>query len=169
MGASHKKVIVRKFNRDWICGYLPLSPPVSGGAVGVLDLAGKLITLPLSEVKWICYVREFNLSESDQPERLLRKRFHSRPRTEGLWIRLQLRDKDGLEGLAQNDATLLEGEGLFLVPPDPRSNTQRIFIPRQAVTSMEILAVVRAAGARRPAAAPAALQESLFQEAGTAE
>jgi hypothetical protein len=169
MGGGHKKVIVRKFNRDWICGYLSVSPPSPGSAVGVLDLAGKLIALPLSEVKWICYVREFNLSETDQPERLLRKRFHSRPRAEGLWIRVQLRDKDSLEGLAQNDATLLEGDGLFLVPPDPRSNTQRIFIPRQAVTSMEILAVVRTGGARRAAAGAAPLQESLFREAGSAE
>ena len=72
----------------------------------------------------------------------------------------RLKDNDLIEGLAQNDATLLEGEGLFLAPPDTRSNTQRIFLPRQAVTELEILAVIKAGVRRGPAESA---QEDLFK------
>ncbi len=71
-----------------------------------------------------------------------------------------MKDNDLIEGLAQNDVSLLEG--LFLVPPDMRSNTQRIYLPRQAITELEILAVIKAA-ARREAAAAETAQKSLFQ------
>ena len=75
--------------------------------------------------------------------------------------RARLKDNDLIEGLAQNDLTLLESEGLFLIPPDTRSNTQRIFLPRQAVAELDIVAVIKT-GARRGAAD--AVQESLFTE-----
>jgi hypothetical protein len=92
---------------------------------------------------------------------LLRKNFVTRPRSQGLWIRARLKDNDLIEGLAQNDLTMLEGDGLFLVPPDTRSNTQRIFLPRQAVTELEVLAVIRAGARRGP---PDEVQESLFKQ-----
>ena len=34
-------------------------------------------------------------------------------------------------------------------PPDLRSNTQRVFVPREALTSLTVLAVVGAAKGRR--------------------
>ena len=126
----------------------------------VLDLTGKLISVHMAEVKWICFVRDFQSGDANQPERLLRKTFVTRPRSEGLWIRARLKDNDLIEGLAQNDLSLLESEGLFLIPPDTRSNTQRIFLPRQAVSELDILAVIRT-GTRRPSAEP--VQESLFK------
>ncbi|MGC2399993.1 MAG: hypothetical protein WA510_09430 [Acidobacteriaceae bacterium] len=160
MAVSRKKVIVRKLSRDWLSGYLPPSAFLVKEQAEVLDLAGKLISVHMAEVKWICFVRDFQSGDVNQPERLLRKTFVSRPRSEGLWIRARLRDSDLIEGLAQNDLTLLESEGLFLIPPDTRSNTQRIFLPRQAVTELDILAVIRA-GTRQRAAEP--VQESLFK------
>ena len=160
MPVSRKKVIVRKLSRDWLAGYLPPSDFVSHEQVEVLDLGGKLVSVPMTEVKWICFVREFQSGDSSQPERLLRKTFVTRPRNEGLWVRVRLKDNDLMEGLAQNDMTLLEGEGLFLVPPDTRSNTQRIFLPRQAVVELDILAVIKTGARRSPAEA---VQESLFK------
>jgi Family of unknown function (DUF6982) len=160
MPVSRKKVIVRKFSRDWLSGYLPPSGFVVSDQVEMLDLAGKLVSLSLTEVKWICFVRDFQSGDAQQPERLLRKTFATRPRSQGLWVRARLKDNDMLEGLAQNDISLLEG--LFLVPPDTRSNTQRIYLPRQAVTELEILAVIKA-GARREATGAETAQESLFQ------
>jgi hypothetical protein len=77
-----------------------------------------------------------------------------------LWIRARLKDNDLIEGLAQNDLTLLEGEGLFLIPPDTRSNTQRIFLPRQAVAELDVLAVIKTGARRGPSEA---VQESLFK------
>jgi hypothetical protein len=164
MAVSRKKVIVRKLSRDWLSGYLPPSGFVRNEQMEILDLAGKLVTVPLAEVKWVCFVREFQSGDSSQPERLLRKTFVTRPRTEGLWVRVKLKDSDLIEGLAQNDLTLLESEGLFLVPPDTRSNTQRIFLPRQAVEALDVLAVIKTGIKRGPVEA---LQEDLFKAQGS--
>jgi hypothetical protein len=161
MPVSRKKVIVRKLSRDWLSGYLPPTAFVVQEQAQLLDLAGKLVSVSMAEVKWICFVRDFQSGDVNQPERLLRKTFVARPRSEGLWVRARLKDNDLIEGLVQNDLTLLEGEGLFLIPPDTRSNTQRIFLPRQAVSELDVLAV-RKTGARRGPAE--GLQESLFKQ-----
>jgi hypothetical protein len=161
MATSRKKVIVRKLDREWLSGYLPLSDFVADGAVGLLDLDGKVTSVRLVEVKWICYVRDFSPGDAETPERLLSKSFARRPRSQGLWLRVRLKDNDAIEGLAQNDSTLLDTHGLFMAPPDTRSNTQRIFLPRLAIRELEVLAVIRASVPKKPAAA---LQESLFQQ-----
>jgi Family of unknown function (DUF6982) len=161
MPVSRKKVIVRKLSRDWLSGYLPPAAFVVHEQAEILDLTGKLISVHMTEVKWICFVRDFQSGDVNQPERLLRKTFVTRPRSEGLWIRVRLKDNDLIEGLAQNDLTLLDGEGLFLVPPDTRSNTQRIFLPRQAVAELDILAVIKTGSRRGPAEA---IQENLFKQ-----
>jgi hypothetical protein len=161
MPVSRKKVIVRKLSRDWLSGYLPPADFVVQEQAQVLDLAGKLVSVSMAEVKWICFVRDFQSGDVNQPERLLRKTFITRPRSQGLWVRARLKDNDLIEGLAQNDLTLLEGEGIFLIPPDTRSNTQRIFLPRQAVAELDVLAVIKTGSRRGPAEA---LQESLFKQ-----
>ena len=70
----------------------------------------------------------------------------ARPRTEGLWLRLTFRSGEVMEGLAPTDQTLLDGliedSGLFLTPPDTRSNTQRLWIPASSMTELEIVAVI---------------------------
>ena len=88
-------------------------------------------------------------ADSANPERLLHKRFSIRPRTPGLWLRMTLTDGEELEGLAANDRSLVEGAGLLLTPPDTRSNTQRIYLPRQAIQSLEVVGLI---GAARPQA-----------------
>jgi hypothetical protein len=160
MPVSRKKVIVRKLSRDWLSGYLPPSAFVVQEQAEMLDLTGKLVSVPMAEVKWICFVRDFQSGDANQPERLLRKTFVTRPRSQGLWVRIRLKDNDLIEGLAPNDLTLLDGEGIFLVPPDTRSNTQRIFLPRQAVAELDILAVIKTGARRGPAEA---VQEDLFK------
>ena len=160
MPVSRKKVIVRKLSRDWLAGYLPPSAFVVQEQAEMLDLSGKLVSVPMTEVKWICFVRDFQSGDANQPERLLRKTFVTRPRSQGLWVRVRLKDNDLIEGLAPNDLSLLEGEGIFLVPPDTRSNTQRIFLPRQAVAELDILAVIKTGARRGPAEA---IQEDLFK------
>jgi hypothetical protein len=165
MPLSRKKVIVRKLSRDWLSGYLPPSSFVAQEQVQMLDLGGKLVSVSVSEVKWICFVRDFQSGDATQPERLLRKTFAARPRTQGLWVRVRLKDNDLIEGLVQNDLTLLDGDGLFLIPPDTRSNTQRIFLPRQAVAELDILAVIRTGTRRGPSDA---VQESLFKPQNSA-
>jgi hypothetical protein len=157
MSSSRKKVIVRRFSRDWIAGYVsPLTFPLDG-AIELLDLDGKVIRLSLDQVKWVCFVRDFDTG--DNPERLTRRAFSARPRTEGLWLRLRLRDNDTIEGHAANDLSLLDQNGLLLTPPDTRSNTQRIFIPRSAIAELTVVAVIGAPSKLKPATV---MQERLF-------
>jgi hypothetical protein len=100
-------------------------------------------------VKWVCYVRDFPASEQANPERLLHRRFATRPRAPGLWLRMTLSDGDELEGLAANDRTLVEGAGLLLTPPDTRSNTQRIYLPRQSIQTLEVVSLIGAPSRKR--------------------
>jgi hypothetical protein len=154
MASQRKPVIVRKFSRDWVAGYASMNFGQGGPEFELLDLAGKVVWIRWETVKWVCYVRELSAAAPGEanPERLNTRRFAVRPRAAGLWIRMTLNDGDELEGLAANDKSLVEGAGLLLTPPDQRSNTQRIFVPRQAIQALEVLSLIGAAK-RRPAAA----------------
>ena len=159
MGSSRKKVIVRMENGSVQAGYLPSGglSLSAGEAIDLLEVGGRTTGVPLAEIRYVAYVRDFNLDDRETPERLTRKVFLARPRTEGLWVRLTFHDGEVLEGLAPLDASLLDDAiadaGVFLIPPDVRSNTQRMFVPRTALRAMQMLAVVttpsKAAAARR--------------------
>jgi hypothetical protein len=156
MASLRKPVIVRKFSRDWCAGYAGAAFGHDAEELEILDLTGKVLRIPWDQVKWVCYVRDFPAQSSDQanPERLLHKRFSIRPRTAGLWLRMTLTDGEELEGLAANDLSLVNGAGLLLTPPDTRSNTQRIYVPRQAIQSLEAVALIGVSGPRRAASQP---------------
>lgn len=152
MAYGRKPVIVRKFSRDWTAGYARPYFGQDSPELEILDQGGKVLHIPWASVKWVCYVRDFNMSSMDQsnPERLLHKRFAVRPRAAGLWLRMTLLDGDELEGLAANDRTLIDGSGLLLTPPDMRSNTQRIYIPRPAIQALEVVSLIGAPARKRP-------------------
>jgi hypothetical protein len=136
MPSTHKKVIVRKMDRDSLTGYVAGSF-VADGKLELLTQSGKVIYIDLREVKGVYFVRDLADTEA-----VGRKTFTTRPRSEGLWVRIEFVDNDILEGLMPNDLTLLTGEGYLVIPPDTRSNTQRIFVPRTALASLTVLAVI---------------------------
>src|SRR5215472_6589426 len=136
MGTTHKKVIVRKMDRDTISGYVSASA-VSDGKIEVLNTAGNVVSIELREVKGVYFVREFGDSES-----LPRKTFASRPRTEGLWVRVRFRDNEIIEGMMPNDLVQEGIDGFLIIPPDTGANTQRIFVPRQALAEMTVIGVI---------------------------
>jgi hypothetical protein len=150
MASSRKKVIVRTTADEIRPGYLPVSGLIDFADgqpnVALLDLEGRITPIPFAIVRWIAYVRDFNLSDKEDPERLTRRTFLARPRTEGLWLRLTLIGGSTFEGLAPIDIALVDGllddRGIFLIPPDIRSNTQRLYIPRHTITSLQIVAVI---------------------------
>jgi hypothetical protein len=148
MASLRKPVIVRKFSRDWCAGYAEASFGQNAAELEILDQGGKILRIAWDQVKWVCYVRDFPAGESANPERLLHKRFSIRPRTAGVWLRMTLTDGEELEGLAANDRSLLDGTGLLLTPPDTRSNTQRIYVPRTAIQTLEVVGLI-GAGARK--------------------
>ena len=169
MASSRKPVVVRKFSRDWLAGYADAAPAQNGPDLELLDATGKVLRVAWEQVKWVCYVREFPTASADaaNPERLIHKRFAVRPRTAGVWLRMTLADGDELEGLAANDLSLVTGAGLLLTPPDTRSNTQRIYVPRQAIQSLELVSLI-GVSARKRSPAHALDQPELFTAAGPA-
>ncbi|PYX78834.1 MAG: hypothetical protein DMG66_04860, partial [Acidobacteria bacterium] len=144
MPSTHKKVIVRKLDRDSAQGYITPADFVSEGKLELLNTAGKLVLIELKDIKGIYFVREFGDSDA-----IARKTFAARPRSEGLWVRLKFRDQDVLEGMMPNDLAQLMAEGFFINPPDTRGNTQRIFVPRTALESLMVLSVIGGPQARR--------------------
>jgi hypothetical protein len=152
--------------RDWCAGYAPgdLAGESTDEDLEILDGQGKVLRVAWNQIKWVCYVREPGIGAGTgtdvvNPERLLRRRFSSRPRMTGLWLRLILLDGEELEGVAANDRSLVDGPGLLLTPPDTRSNTQRVFVPRSAIRELAVLAVIGASPARERAG----LQPELFE------
>src|SRR3954462_13887011 len=109
MPSTHKKVIVRKMERDSVSGYVSPAQIVNEGKLEVLNTSGTVIAIDLREIKGVYFVREFGDSES-----LSRKTFTTRPRAEGLWVRLRFKDNEVLKGLIPADLTQTTPEG-FLV------------------------------------------------------
>jgi hypothetical protein len=159
MPSTHKKVIVRKMDRDALNGYVG-STFIVDGRLEMLNTTGNVVLIELTEVKGVYFVREFGDSEA-----LVRKTFTTRPRSEGLWVRLRFRDNEVMEGMMPNNLSQMTPEGYFINPPDTRSNTQRIFIPRAALTELKVLAVIGGQQRRkRAAAAGDERQPALFEE-----
>lgn len=158
MPSTHKKVVVRKLNRDTLNGYVSPADFIVGGRVELLNTAGNVVAVDLEDIKGIYFVREFG--EPDPP----RKTFTTRPRTEGLWVRLRFRDNEVMEGMMANELTLVGPDGYLISPPDTRSNIQRIFVPRSALAQLTVLAVIGGARGRRRAAAADTRQVPLFSE-----
>jgi hypothetical protein len=136
-------------------GYLNPSKLGDTETIDVLTPDGEHQHFDVKDVKSIYFIREF--TDNFEPER---KTFLSRPKLDGLWVRLKFRDNDSIEGVVPNDLLSLLDRGVQITPPDLHGNTLRIFIPRTALTEMTVLGVVGIAR-RKPAAPP---QPSLFTD-----
>jgi hypothetical protein len=157
MATTHKKVIVRKMDRDSVTGYVS-GVFVSEGKLELMNTAGNVVSLDLRDVKGVYFVREFGDTET-----LTRKTFTSRPRMEGLWVRLRFRDNEVIEGMMPNDLLQDGNEGFSIIPPDPQSNTQRIFVPRSALGEMTVIAVIGEKAGRRGRRPEDTRQVPMFQ------
>jgi len=169
MAVARKKVIVRSFGGTIAWGYLPQDGFVDRDGVDLLDSAGRVLRIVLSEIKTIATVKDFNSDDEVDPERIGRRSFLGRPRGEGLWLKVEFRDGDSLEGLVHFDVQFMDvfmvDHGFRMVPPDSRSNTQSLFIPRAAVAKVEVLGYVGAPGKKKVRTAADGLEQPrLFEE-----
>ena len=140
-------------------GYLNPAKMGEAEAIDLLTPEGEHRSLAIKDVRSIYFVREF--TDNFEPER---KVFLSRPKLEGLWVRLKFRDNEVLEGMMPNDLTQVLPEGFLINPPDARSNTQRIFVPRTAIASLTVLSVIGGAQGRRRRTPEDERQVALFEE-----
>ncbi len=159
MPSTHKKVVIRKTNRDSLSGYVAPANFIVDGKLELLNTTGNVVLIELSDIKGVYFVREFGDSEA-----LTRKTFTTRPRAEGLWVRLRFRDNEVMEGMMPNDLTQVSPAGFLINPPDTRSNTQRIFVPRTALSELKVLAVIGAQPRKRKPAAADERQREMFED-----
>jgi hypothetical protein len=111
----------------------------------------------MKQIRAIYFVREFTADY--EPER---KTFLSRPKLDGLWVRLTFRDQQTLEGVVPNDLLALLDSGVQITPPDLNGAAVRIYVPRSALLELTVLGVVGVA--RRKAPASPAAQPKLFSD-----
>lgn len=155
--STHKKVVVLLLDRSSVRGYLNPGKLGDTESIEVLTPDGEHRHFALKDVRSIYFVREF--ADDFEPER---KAFLSRPKLDGLWVRLKFRDNDSIEGVVPNDLLSLLDRGVQITPPDLHGTTLRIFIPRTALSEMTVLGVVGIA--RRKPAIPAQPQPGLFND-----
>jgi len=155
--STHKKVVIELVDKSALRGYLNPSRLPGAETLDLLTQDGEHEQVPLAKVRSVYFVRD--LDEGFAPER---KAFLSRPKLDGLWVKVRFRDDAVLEGVIPNDLLAFLDNGLHLTPPDLNSNTDRIYIPRPAIAELTVLGVVGVA--RRKPAAAAAAQPRLFNE-----
>ena len=156
--STHKKVVVVLTDKKPVRGYLNPGRLGQADPIDLLTPDGEHEPIPLAKVRSIYFVREF--SDDFEPER---KAFLSRPKLDGLWVRLRYTDNETIEGVVPNDLLSLLDNGLQITPPDLNSTTDRIFIPRSALIEVTVLGVVGIAR-RKPVSATTAAQPRLFTE-----
>lgn len=137
-GSTTKKVLVTRFDRETLAGYVNPQTFLTGAGVELLSLAGSVLIVPFDEVKAVCFVRDFNTSEPSLEVR----HFPNRPKQEGLWIRMTFRNDEVLEGVLPNNLLQIEAAGFTVIPPDPGHQKQRLFVPRAALSEIRVLGVV---------------------------
>jgi hypothetical protein len=136
--STSKKVQIWRFDRDLLSGFVnPLTYLTSHG-VELLSLSGMASIVPYGEIKRVHFVKDFD--PLGRPP--VRSAFLTRPKLDGLWVRLLFKDGDALEGVLSNNLLQLEPHGFTIVPPDYSYNNQRIFVPKSALAEIQVLGVV---------------------------
>ncbi len=92
----------------------------------------------MPRLSWSAFVRDFQQGEPRKELRL----FTTRPKMEGLWLRLHFRDGDAMDGILSNNLLQLDPYGFSVVPPDPGFQNQRVFVPKVALARIQVLGVV---------------------------
>ena len=136
--STNKKVLLARFDREPVEGFVHSSAGFEGDAIEVLTPSGTLLRIPVSEAKAICFVRDFDAGETWRQHRT----FLTRPKMPGVWVRLLFRDGDSLEGMLPNNLMQVDSAGFSIIPPDPTFQNQRIFVPRTALSEVQVLGVV---------------------------
>lgn len=136
--STSKKVVISRFDREPLSGFVNPSSYLQAGGLELLTTSGVLLLVPYDEVKAVYFVRDFHTGGSGAEKRT----FSSRPKSNGLWVRMRFRDGEVLDGLLPNNLLQLEAQGFTFVPPNPSSNNQKVFVPRCAVTEVLVLGVV---------------------------
>ncbi len=127
---------MRRFDRENLTGFVNPFSYLQPDAIELLKPDGALALVPYPEVKSVSFVKDFEVAAEHG------RVFLNRPKMEGLWVRMVFRDGEVMDGVLPNNLLAWEIAGFTVTPPESDSNNQRVFIPRQALRSIQILGVV---------------------------
>ncbi len=130
--------MIRRFERETLAGFVSPVSFLQPAGLELLKQDGSIAVLTYTEVKTVCFVKEFDLTEIPFEGKI----FNTRPKMDGLWVRMTFRDGEVSDGILPNNLLQLDHYGYTVIPPEPYSNNQRFFVPRQALTAMSVLGVV---------------------------
>jgi hypothetical protein len=150
--STTKKVLIRRFEREALTGYVHPQHFLRPNGVELLAPDGSFSVVPYNEVKAVHFIRDFD-SAAQPPEH---KVFNTRPKMDGLWVRMRFRDDEVMDGILPNNLLLADVYGFTVTPPEPYSNNQKVFVPRAALAGVQVLGVVGSPlrGPRKPKAVP---------------
>jgi hypothetical protein len=91
--------------------------------------------IPTKDIKAVFYVNCFDGDPEHKP-----LNFHTRaPIVHGIWMRLQFRDGEIMEGIVHNSTRYLVDPGFFLVPTDPGSNNKLVYVVKNLLVDHRVL------------------------------
>jgi len=157
--STTKKVYVRRLDHRLVAGYVAPQTYLRPDGIELIDRAAEVNLIPYNQVKAIYFVRDFE-GDPDADKKF----FASRPKVDGLWVRLAFRDGELLEGVLPNNLLLMDEHGLMVTPPEANSNTHKVFVPRAALQDLKVLGVIGSPvhGGRKRRQAAAKEQMDLF-------
>lgn len=157
-GSTTKKAVIQRFDKEALSGYVHPQSYLQLTGIELLSEQGNVATIRYEEIKTVSFVRDFESAPDT------RRVFNTRPKMEGLWMSFQFRDGEVMEGVMPNNLLPLDPYGFTIIPPDPYSNQQRVFIPRAALRAVEVLGVVGSPLKKRKPKVAAKEQIGLFEE-----
>lgn len=93
--------------------------------------------IPISGLKAVFFVKSFE----GQGNRNDLKFFSNAPMVHGIWVQLQFKDGEIMEGIVLNGMHHLTEPGFFLHPTDPDANNKLIYVLKSALADFRVLGV----------------------------
>jgi hypothetical protein len=93
--------------------------------------------VPVNEVKAVFFVKSFE----GQGSRNDLKFFSNAPMVHGVWVQLQFKDGEIMEGIILNGMHHLTEPGFFVHPTDPDANNRLIYVLKSSLADFRVLGV----------------------------
>ncbi len=93
--------------------------------------------VPVNQVKAVFFVKSFE----GQGTRHDLKFFSNAPMVHGVWVQLQFKDGEIMEGIILNGMHHLTEPGFFVHPTDPDANNSLIYVLKSALADFRVLGV----------------------------
>ncbi len=135
-GAKTVKGYVESPSWNTIEDLLSNAPPAPPDLFRIRRLDTDVIEeISASDVKAVFYVSSF---DGDATHKDLN--FYTRAQiVHGIWMRLQFRDGEVMEGLVHNSLRYLVDPGFFVLPTDPGSNNKLVYVMKSWLVDHRIL------------------------------